>query len=412
MHARQDLINAFSSFIQFEGDRFQSWLSDPRLRRSMERQGAARAASPANPSLSPQVERSWAVYWHRQWQQQPQGIAQDHLLAYLQEACYWVAYKLSSRFASSQYGTSDCFQMAIAQLDKVLAGFDTSQGHDLKHYAGTTFRSLIRDALRQRKAIDICTDWSLLRKVSQKRLVAALEAQGLTPNAVEPYRLTWQIYNRLYAPTAGTGSRRMSVPNAQTWAAIAEQFNRERHSLPAEAGAESAAGLKTVTPKQVEAWMVSAAKALRSYLYPGTVSMNATRPGEEGTEYIDSFSDEDRASPMGELLAHEAAAERQQQYAQLGEVLGQAVASLESSAQKLLRLYYSGDLTQTEIADQMGIKQYSISRQLSRIRKALLLELAAWSEKTLHISPSPDLLNHTSAALEEWLSAQYGQLLP
>ena len=393
MRARQDLIEIFSSFVQFEADRFGGWLSDPRLRRSMQR---CREQS----AVGSDQERLWVVYWHRQWQAQPQSIAQAHLLAYLQEACYWVAYKASTRFTSAQYGVADCFQMAIAQLSKVLKGFDAHQGFDLKNYASTTFRSFIRDYLRQRRETDICTDWSLLRKVSQKRLTDALQAQGLTPDEVEPYLLAWQAYRLICVPPQGTGTRRLSAPDEQAWAAIAQQYNAERHSLPGAA--------KTASAKQVEAWMVGAAKAVRSYLYPGAVSMNATRPGQEAGEFIDSLTDADERSPIDALIAAEAQAQRQQQQAQLSEVLAAAVAKLPADAQKLLELYYGADLTQKEIAAQLGIKQYSISRQLSRIRKALLLSLGEWAQARLHISLSPDLLKYTSAALEEWLATRYG----
>ena len=110
-----------------------------------------------------------------------------------------MAYKAGTGFTSAQYGVADCFQIAIAQLDKILKGFNAEQGFDLKNYAIAAFSSLIRDQLRQRKEVDICTDWSLLRKVSQKRLVAALQAQGLTQAEIERYLLPGDLIAHLYA---------------------------------------------------------------------------------------------------------------------------------------------------------------------------------------------------------------------
>lgn len=404
MRTRQDLIEIFSSFVQFEGDRASHWLSDPRLRRHMQR--CCEAAASPGPKNWP--ERSWAIHWHQQWQSQlPQNSGQKmayaHLLAYVQEACYWVAYKASSRFTSAQYGVSDCFQLAIAQLEKVLTGFDPAQGFELKNYASTTFSSLIRDYLRQRQETDICTNWSLLRKVSQKRLVAALQAQGLQTE-IEPYVLAWSAYKLIYVPTTGTATRRLAGPESEVWAAIAQYYNTERHHLSSAAAA---------SPAQLEAWMVAAAKAVRSYLYPGALSMNATLPGQDGGEFIDTFSDDTQPLPMHALMAEEAEQQQQQNYQQLADRLTATVAKLDSASQQLLQLYYSSALTQKEIAAQMGIQQYSISRKLSRIRKALLLELSQWAQATaLHTSLSPDLLKHTSAALEEWLAAHYQALEP
>ncbi|MEO0770580.1 MAG: sigma-70 family RNA polymerase sigma factor, partial [Cyanobacteria bacterium J06649_4] len=135
--------------------------------------------------------------------------------------------------------------------------------------------------------------------------------------------------------------------------------------------------------------------------------INATMPGQDTGEFVDSLTDDDQVSPMGSLMADEAYSVRSQQQAQLSDVLRGAIAQLEPENQKLLQLYYGDTLTQKDIAAQLNIKQYAISRKLSRIKKTLLQTLAKWSEDTLHIPPSPDLLNQSSAALEAWLTSRY-----
>lgn len=411
MRARCDLIETFSSFLQFEADRVSGWTNDRRLQRSMQRcldqsatnQGATNQGAANQDTMETEPEKYWAIHWHRHWQPEATGqlqrLAGAHLLAYLQEPCYWVAYKATTRFTSAQYGLSDCFQIAIAQLNKVLKGFNSDQGYDLKNYASATFRSFIRDYLRQRREVDICTDWSLLRKVSQKRLTAALATQGYTPSDIEPYVLAWQAYQLVYVPTRSTGSRRLEAPDEEVWSAIAQQYNTERHGLQ---------NPQTVTAKEIETRMGTAAKAVRRFLYPDAVSANAVRPGQDSGEFIDSFTDDEQASPMGTLMAAEAYSQRQQQYAQLGDVLSAAIDQLDADNQSLIQLYYGDTLTQKEIATQLGIKQYAISRRLTRIKKALVKSLATWSIEILHIEPSPDLLTQSSAALEAWLTRRYG----
>ena len=403
MRARSDLVEHFSSFLQFEADRASGWVNDRRLQKNMQRCCEQTA-------IGVEPEKYWALHWHKLWESEGEAagatstpsiqaqFAKSHLLAYLQEPCYWVAYKASTRFASTQHGISDCFQIAIAQLDKVLKGFNSDQGFDLKNYASTTFRSFIRDYLRQRREVDICTDWSLLRKVSQKRLSAALERQGRTAKEIEPYVLAWQTYQLVYAPVKRVGSRQLSAPDEETWEAIAQQYNRDRHTL---------SNADTVTAKTIETWMNIAAKAVRSFLYPNAVSINATRPGQDAGEFVDSLTDDDQDSPMGVLIAEEAYTVRAQQQTQLTDVLANAVTQLEAENQQLLQLYYGDTLKQKEIAARLNIKQYAISRKLSRIKKTLLQTLATWSQETLHIAPSPDLLNQSSAALEAWLTSRY-----
>ncbi len=405
MRSRHDLTEIFSSFIQFEADRFRSWQSDPRLKRHMLRRREKTDAAAAKPL------RFWVLYWHKRWQNAPlenaQNIAQAHLLAYLQESCYWVAYKAGTSFTSTQYGVSDCFQLAIAHLDKILTGFDAEQGFDLKSYASAAFSSLIRDRLRQRQEVDICTDWSLLRKVSQKRLVAALTEQGLSKEEIEQALLVWRAYRLIYVPTQSGSTRKLSAPDAATWQAITQQANAERASL----GSQSDPGAG-FSQTQIETLIGSAAKAVRSYLYPGSVSMNAMMAGQDASEYIDSLTDIDQTSPIQEIIAIEDLTQRTTQQQQLSEVLKAEIAQLDSPSQRLLSLYYHQGATQQVIAQELGLKQYAISRSLSRLKKSLIKKLALWGQETLHITPSPDVLKHTSAALEEWLVTHYRSFEP
>lgn len=410
MRSRHELIETFSSFIQFEADRFRAWQSDPRLKRNMQQcceretsstkeiaKETAKETDTAKKGRSP--SRFWVLYWHKQWQAQPKGMAQAHLLSYLQEACYWVAYKAGSSFTSTQYGVADCFQLAIAHLDKVLKGFNAEQGFDLKSYASAAFSSLIRDRLRQRQEVDICTDWSLLRKVSQKRLVAALTEQGLSKAEIERDLIVWRAYKLVYVPTQNGSTRRLSAPDAGTWQAITQQANADRTTVGAPG--------EPFSPSQVETLIGSAAKAVRSYLYPGAVSMNAMMAGQDASEYIDSLTDADKTSPIKEIIAEEDQRQRTTQQQQLNEVLKGAIAQLDAPSQRLLTLYYKEGATQSAIAKELGLKQYAISRSLTRLKKSLAKILATWGQETLHITPSPTVLKHTSAALEEWLVTNY-----
>ena len=78
MHSRQGIIELFSTFLEFEADCFKGWTSDPRLRRSMhiclDRLPQFKAS-----------EKIWTLYWYKLWQAHPDGLAERHLIAYLQE---------------------------------------------------------------------------------------------------------------------------------------------------------------------------------------------------------------------------------------------------------------------------------------------------------------------------------------
>lgn len=392
MRPRQDLVEIFSTFIQFNFDRFSNWASDPRLRRSM------------NKCLteSPQeiAENFWGIYWHKQWLKKPQGLAREHLMAYLQEVCFWSTNKTITGFTSSQYTVPDCFQIAITGIDKVLKGFNSDRGYNLKSYASITFSNLIRELLRQRQEIDICSEWSLLRKLSQKRLVESLENAGLAANTVEKYVLAWNSFKTIYVPDRKTSTRKLNKPDAETWQAIAKLYNQERTTQLKSAG-------EAVNPVNLEQWLLKCVQAARSYLYPNVTSINQSRPGYDSGEIADTLVGEVDDSLLTEMIVEEEVQRRNQQQNQIGAVLIKAIENLKPNDQKLLELYYAQKLKQTDIAKALNTQQYSISRQLTKVKKSLLKSLAKWTEETLHISLNSDILNNISAVIDEWLESHY-----
>ena len=392
MLPRQGIVEIFSTFIQFNFDRFAHWAVDPRLRRSMSEcldQAPSQSAS----------ENFWVIYWHKTWQNQPLGIAKEHLSAYLQEVCFWSAHKTVSGFTSTQYNFADCFQVAMTRVDKVLKGFNPDQGYNLKNYASITFGNLIRELLRQRQEVDICSDWALLRKLSQKRLEQSLINAGLPVDTIDKYILAWNCLKTLYVPNRASSTRRLAKPTKATWLAIAELYNKERIT--------QLSSTTAVNPETLEKWLLACVKAARTYLYPNVTSLNQPRPGYDSGEIVDSLPGEVDNSLLTEMIAAEEVQGRNQQQAEISQVLIEAINKLKANEQKLLELYYGQKLTQTEMAAALETKQYNVSRQLSRARKSLLTSLAKWSQAKLHITLTSDVLKGISALLEEWLAGYY-----
>ncbi|NJK57160.1 MAG: sigma-70 family RNA polymerase sigma factor [Pleurocapsa sp. SU_5_0] len=390
MLPRQDTVEIFSTFIQFDYDRFAGWATDTRLRRSM-RQSLSTIATVNSANF-------WALYWHQIWQQQPTGLAREHLTAYLQEVCFWSATKTISGFNSSQYSVPDCFQVAIARIDKVLKGFDRERGFNLKSYASITFANLIRELLRQQKEIDICSDWSLLRKLSQKRMIEALANAGLDRETTEQYVLAWNCLQTIYVPERASPTRQLPKPQPETWLAIANLYNQERHlQLPS---------TEAVTCERLEKWLLICVKAVRSYLFPNVASINQSKTGYDTGEIVDSLVGVDQ-SPLVNMIAQEEIEQRTQQHTDINQFLTAIIKQLKPEEQKLLEFYYALGLKQAEIAQELNTKQYSVSRKLSRVRKELLLALAEWSQSTMHISLTSNILDNISSLLEEWLASYY-----
>lgn len=393
MRPRQNIIEMFSTFLQLEAERFGGWASDLKLRRSMEKclEQLHRAE---------REENFWALYWYKIWQSQAAPIARLHLAAYLQEPCYWAAQKTAAANPSTQYGVSDCFQIAIAAVDTVLKGFNPTQGYELKSYASAIFHSALRNELRQRHEIDISTPWALLRRLSQKRLVESLQQAGLSEEQISSYVLAWKCFKALYAPAQPTATRQLPPPDKSTLEAIANLYNEQRHSqLNPSAPSCSAASL--------EKWLMVSAKAARSYLCPTFISPPPPASGEHSDEFLDHLPDRMTESLLDEFIAREDEESRLTQKSQMRAVLTSALNALDSQAQTLLQLYYREGLTQQQIARKTEMKQYTVSRRLSKSRELLLLALARGSQEILHISLNSNVLKDMSAILEEWLIVYY-----
>ncbi|MEO0459168.1 MAG: sigma-70 family RNA polymerase sigma factor, partial [Cyanobacteria bacterium P01_A01_bin.114] len=312
MNSRQSLIEIFAAFIEFQSDRFARWVVDAKLRRSIEQclavspeiggseigsseTGHAETGSAETSSAEiRQAEAFWALYWYSLWQAQPDGLAGSHLSAYLQETCYWSAKKATRVMAQSQYRLSDCFQLAIAEIDKVLAGYNPSRGMSLKGYASFAYPSLIRDILRQRQEVDICTDWTLLRRSSKKRVTASLRQAGLSSAEIDRYQLAWRCYKSLCGTAEALRTRQLRTPDFEQRAAIATLYNTERQQLT-DPG-------PPLTPETLEQWLTQCAKWIRAYTYPPLTSLNVPSGTQPTRDWLDELPNPHQESLLAELI--------------------------------------------------------------------------------------------------------------
>ncbi|MEM9925803.1 MAG: sigma-70 family RNA polymerase sigma factor [Cyanobacteria bacterium P01_D01_bin.50] len=392
MQRRQEIVDIFSTFIQFDIDRFNGWITDAKLRRSMK--------ACLQKSSSKESDNFWALYWYKAWQTQSTSLAYAHLSAYSQEACYWAARKFVLN-VSGHSSLADYFQIAGAHLTKILKAFNPQYSSHLRSYAQLSFERVIRDVLRVRREADICSDWGLLHKISCKRLIKSLQNMGLNNQKIENYVLAWECFQELYT-SGNTEIRNFSKPDTALWQEVTNLYNTQRLSR---FGANSAA----INPQTIEKLLLEGAQAVRNFLYPKFVSADTPLKDDGDGSLLDMLPGNVQDSLIAEMVEQEEAASFKNQQTQLNEVLNQAIAALDEKSQKLLQVYYSKQLTQTEIAKQLEIKQYQVSRLLSRIKKSLLVTLTQWSQNILHISPTSDVIASINISLEEWLKFHYSQ---
>ncbi len=390
MQRRQDKVEIFSTFIKFEVDRFSGWITEPKLRRSM------KTCLQQLPDR--QSKNFWALYWHKVSQTQSNSLAIDHLAAYLQEACYWAARKFTLN-VSRHSSLADYFQIAIAHLPKILKNFNPKYSSYLKNYAELAFERVIKDLLKVRKEAHICSDWALLHKSSRKRVIKSLQYTGFNQQTIDCYLLAWECYRELY-PINSQKTRQLTKPDVDTRKEITNLYNSERSSHLGET-------TPAINPETLEKWLLSTAQAVRNLLYPKIVSADTPLKEDSNASLLDMMPSDEQTSLLTKAIEEEETASLQNYQTQLNELFNGAIAKLNPEAQELLEVYYSKQLTQTEIAKQLNIKQYQVSRRLSRIKKSLLINLIKWSEETLHISPQSDVIGAVNFSLEEWLRCHY-----
>jgi RNA polymerase sigma factor (sigma-70 family) len=396
MRHRLKITEMFSTFACFNNDSDAKWITDKKLHRSIE--------NCLKQSLSPDSEQFWSFYWYKIWLSKADDLAFMHLSAYLQEPCYWAAKSIMNKFSSTKYELVDFFQMGIAEVKKICSGFKPERNSNLKAYAVMAFPSLLKDILRRNKDADICTNYALLRKITKKQFVEALGNAGLTSEEIACYKLVWKCFRVLYVPTQGSGIQKLPEPSKALWSEITNLYNRERLSQLVPPGNE-------LSPETVEKHLTKAAVWLRSYLYPAVNSLNIHNSDNDSPGEL-SLPELTSESLMTELIAKEDIQERQNQRQQIHDFLLFSLEKLAPEMREVLYLYYQKNLTQQEIALQLGKKQVWVSRKLSKSRETLLLELTKWeqvsqqSPQDVNVSPNPNELKDRSVALEQWLTAR------
>ncbi len=407
MHPRHTLQDQFSTFAWFENDTFRSWKGEPRLRKSM---AQVLATVPQYAAATPENERFWALSWHRQWRDRAHPWAEQHLLAYLQEPCYWAAQEVS-RKRSGQFGApstspvSDYFQMAIAEAKPALDKFQADQSSNLKAFAQVFLSYRLKAALRRRREADFCTPWGLLRKTSKKLVLEALRQAGLKPPEVEEYRLLWMGFQALYIQTQPNNTAKLPEPDLALWEAIAQFYNQKRTG-------QLSHGAPSLTAAQVQARLQQLAQWARQYIYPTVQSLNTPQFGDDdaGEERLNNLSQAEQRSLMDDLIEQDLQAQRDRQSHTLQQLLLDAFRQLDRQTQTVLCLLYHHGLSQQAVRDQLKISQPTVCRRLKAGRQALIQAILNWMDDRLNKTPDPEQLNSITIHLEVWLKVSLPEL--
>jgi RNA polymerase sigma factor (sigma-70 family) len=399
---RENLLLLFAAFLnisRLHGDLNDGewWIIDSFLRRSM--------LTNIDRATDWKVHQ-WIVFWHQQFREVEQSPARNHLAAYLQEVCYRASNlmmrKLDRGASGSQYTVTDCFQIAISSIDKVLECFDPKLSVQIEAYAYQVFKSKIRDDVHKSRETKLMSKWSLLRRIARGTLEEALQSQGFHRPQVERYLLLWQCYTVLNIPKAAIPSGQLQSPDEATWLRLTNLYNSERQNQLAQPSQE-------ISRKTAEQWLETCAEASRSYLNPSINSLNRAPLGKDGAEIQDLLSAPHSGSLLEKMIEQEEEQIWKLRQKQIHQTLCEALERLGADTKALLNMYYGEDLRQVEIAKRLQIEQSTVARRLERARGNLLKYVAASIKETQHISLSRTLLKAMGGVVDEWL-CNYFQL--
>jgi len=388
MQKRQTVIEKFVTFYQVYPD--TRWIIVPELQSNINR---LLAASPRNQTFWQSNEIACLEYFLQTARDNSNPLAEKHLRAYLEEACYQSAQSAYRSFSNSDYTLCDYWQIAREYASNPVRVFKNCnlQRGIPSAYLQKILVPAIMDEIRKGKEAERASDWALLRRISKKALKTALQAAAINERHLSRCILAWQAFGEIYTPISSLQrNRQLQPPTAEQFAAMVDYYNEFR-LLDLQEPAATVAEIQKLLNTCIH--LVRLKTAIRFN------SIDADSPGinlamADKSEAILSRSEEE--------------AEYSQQWEQLRQVLGNAIATLSPDAQKMLILEHGLEgFKQVDIAQIFSVPQYQISRQLKGHKKPLLTALAEWSQTNAGVTLTVEKVNELSQQLDDWLKWYY-----
>lgn len=319
---------------------------------------------------------------------------QRHLMAYLQEPCYWATNKVYKSF--SNYTPSlkweDYFQwgnLLIAEPLKLLKKYQTNLGGKITHYAQRRLEDYIADSAYAHNQWDRASDWGLLRKISQRRRKELLTLLGISQHKINQYLLVWQCFNEIFTNLKEKKQRQLSAPTEQQFSKMVDLYQQSAPNITEIT--------HSITVEELKSIIQTCIKTARKFNNPSVVSQ---------PEYFDV------ADETNNLLANLEAQEDEEKLSIFTQVLNQGVASLDCKLELILKLWKGLQLTQQQIVEVMGInypgfvtQQYQVARKFEKVRQDLLSKLAQQYPSVSKLTP--ETIADLKAGLDSYLETHY-----
>ena len=352
---RSNLNDKFSTFLTVEErDGFVAtrWVPEPKLRRNMERMV----------NLKPKADEVfWELYWLKEAvKAPPNSQARWHLLAYLEESCYWTTYKICQNLTNRGVNLVEVLAIAklviVDNLENLFAKYDSHISR-FKTYAQLKLKDYILEELRRREKIEKTrSDWGLLRSLNPTSVQRALQDYGFPKSRQTLYQLAWSCFKAIYVPTPSPNSRKLLPPTNQQLEAMVCRYNQQR----------SRHQLKTaIDVQELQNLLETCINAVRS-------QFQRTPNKAVSLDAFDSSSFVPEPGVYDPTIEKE---NREAEWNQVSTILSDKFNGLSEETRKMMTLWLGLGFGQTEIANCFGLRQDKFSRNMKREGKTLLTEL-------------------------------------
>ncbi len=351
-----------------------------------------RCATQIDPSAQLDEQRLEALlarYLFEQLQQHPPDeLCRRHWIAFLQRSCEKVANKIM--WLLPDHLRFDCFSdlfiigyQATIEPEKFLAKFDIRRSQivywypTLKKFTEQKIKYLLLTQVRKITQIETLgrSNLALVARASRKRVKEAIQNSNYGGLQLSQYLLAWQCFQEV------KNASNLAVNNilVEHYQKIAERYN-QLHG-------------QNINGEQIKTWLENIGAAIRELLAPQTTSLDAAlERGEENASFVMPSSESSMdIEELGEL--------KQEIERLINELKIQPVQKYQ-----ILFLSYGLELTQNEVATELGLKQYQICRHLQSVYKKILPQIWNWVRQNLNIEPSSEGLSEMESLLGSYCS--------
>ncbi|NET45444.1 sigma-70 family RNA polymerase sigma factor [Okeania sp. SIO2B3] len=389
MEKRTNILNMFSTFLDVQDDYGNSskWLYDKKLKSNIEQQQKNRPS--LNGNLE-QYEPIWVKFWYdlAVVENGSISIPQRHLQSYLQECCFWATKEIHNKFASDDDRWIDGFYQAINfVLEKTLKIFEKYnwiffKPTNIRSWCQQKIKDYLKEFYLKRRRLDGASDWRILKdkNISSKKWGKVLESARILDVKLSSCLLALECFQKHYHPIV-RANQRFPEPTDEQWKKIVNDYNYVRNSR----------GITNdIDREAIQKLLDECVNAMRNYQKPQSL----VYIDDEEKEYFEIASDD---SFREEKL------EKDQEWQEINNILTDDFTKLSPEAKTLLILENGIQLGQTEIAKLFNLKQYQISRKLTKYRKPLLDKCVKMKQEQVERKLTKEENKNLSKQINEWL---------